>query len=75
MIGLLTEGLRSANQTLITQGLASSFSGKLILFCPPMFSILLIKNLGFSIEKIQEAATEVALIQNINAIVSHCHDS
>ena len=68
MIGLLTEGLRSTTQkSLITQGLASSvssFVANLILFCPPVFSLLLIQNNQGSLQKIDNLVTRLELINN-----------
>jgi hypothetical protein len=76
MIGLLTEGLRSTTQlTLITQGLQADFVVQLILFCPPMFSIALIQNLGFDLELIQNLTNDTQAIQNILASLDYCNDN
>ena len=66
MIGLITEGLAAASQkTLITQGLGSGvFVANLILFCPPVFSLLFIQNTQGSIQKIDNLVTRLELINN-----------
>ena len=76
MIGLLTEGLRSGTQrSLISQGLAADFVARLILFCPPVFSLLLIQQPIASILQINNIKATVEQIDNLKLLVSICDDS
>ena len=77
MIGLITEGLAATSQrSLVTQGLQSNvFVAKLILFCPPVFTLLLIQQPIASISQINNIKATVEQIKNLQLLVSICDDS
>lgn len=45
-----------------------------MLFCPPVFSILLIENVDFEIEQIDNLVASLTKVDNIDFLLSRCHD-